>query len=75
MDHLKDAREFADAAECADDDALANRHAQLATAHALIAQAEASRALVALTEQLLERLPRPAETCSERFVRLRKEEK
>ena len=61
MDHLKDAREFADAAECAGDDALAGRHAQLAIAHALIAIAE--------------RLPPLVETASAAQVRLRKEEK
>ena len=62
LDHLREAKMFAEAAEC-DNSGIALRDAQLAVAHAAIA----------LVELLAERLPPPAETASAAQVRLRKE--
>ena len=75
MDHLAEAKEYAQCANRVNGEMFAQLNAQLAIAHALIVQAEASRALVALIEQLLERLPPSTETWSECYARLRKEEK
>ena len=74
MNHLAEAKLHAERATGANGAEWAQLNAQLAAAHALIAQAEDSHALVALVERLLERLPPPAETSSERQARLREEE-
>ena len=74
MYHLAEAKLYAERATGANGVEWAQLNAQLATAHAQIAQVEASHALVALVERLLERLPPPAETASARHVRLQKEE-
>ena len=75
MDHLAEAKEYAQCANRVNGEMFAQLNAQLAIAHAQIAQVETNRALVALAERLLERLPPSAETWSECTKRLRKEEK
>ena len=74
MYHLEEAKRFVEYADTGKLE-LAVANAQVATAHAQIAQVEASHALVTLIEQLLERLPPPAETASARTKRLREEER
>lgn len=73
MDHLEEAKRFVEYADTGKLE-LAVANAQVATAHALIVQAEDNRVLIALVKQIAERLPPPAETASERHVRLQKEE-